>query len=127
MVEMKTVKYRIKGKPGKTELHVDLSETDPLAQRSFSLKEVLAICQLDDAGYQEKKVSPFWLPDNHGVKGAHPRFHHEHVTYMILVTKGLMGEGAATDLWNFRKQMIRDDLTSRAIVLATGRRRKGKS
>ncbi len=112
-----------------TVIHINLPEASPKRQRSYSLKETQAICRLSNTGHFEKasdeKFGDFWKADNHSVKGVHPRFHYEHVEYMVAVINGIMTEEEALDLWNLRKSMIRDELTSRALSLATGRG-KGK-
>ncbi len=108
-----------------TVIHINLPEASPKRQQSYSLKETQAVCRMSNTSHFEKasdeKFGDFWKADNHGVKGAHPRFHHEHVEYMVAVINGIMTEAEALDLWVLRKSMIRDELTSRALSLATGR------
>lgn len=111
-----------------TIIYIDLRDDNPTKQRSYSLKEMLSICRLSSTSHFEKtqdaKFGGFWKADNDGVKGARPRFHFEHVEYMVAVINGLMTEAEAIDLWNLRKGMIRDELTSRAISLTTRRKKK---
>ncbi len=108
-----------------TVIHINLPDTTPKSQRSYSLKEAQTVCRLSNTSHFEKAsdetFGDFWKADNHGVKGAHPRFHHEHVEYMVAVINGIFTEPEARDLWNLRKNMIRSKLTGGALTLAGGR------
>lgn len=120
-----------------TVIHINLRDDNPAKQQSYSLKEMLTICRLDSHAFwnlSHGDFSDFWRADNHketvyepGKRGRKnrpdPRFHYEHVEYMVAVINGLMTEPEALDLWNLRKGMIRDELTARALSLATGRRK----
>ena len=103
-----------------TVIHIDFRDDNPTKQRSYSLKEMQAICRLSNTSHYEKtqdeKYGDFWKADNDGVKSAHPRFHYEHVEYMVAVVNGIMTEAEALDLWNLRREMIRDELTARALM-----------
>lgn len=121
-----------------TIIHIDLRDDGAIKQRSYSLKETLTLCRLDSHALWSRSVSEFadfWRADNHqetvyepGKRGRKnrpdPRYHPEHVEYMLAAINGLMTETEARDLWNLRKGMIRDDLTSRALSLAIPRRRQ---
>lgn len=113
-----------------TVIHIDMRDTNPVKQRSFTLAEVRTICRLDKTSYrertQDKEFGNFWKADNRDVKGAHPRFDDEHVDYMVMVVNGLMTEAVAHDLWELRKKAKPDALGDKALApLLPTRRGKG--
>lgn len=120
-----------------TVIHVNIGDNKPTNQQSYSLKEVLGICRLDQHVFwnlSHGEFADFWRADNHREtihepgkpgrkKRPDPRFHPEHVEYMVVVINGIMTNAEARDLWNLRKGMIRSELTARALSLTT---RRGK-
>lgn len=120
-----------------TVININLRDGNPAKQQSLSLKDILAICRIDTHTHwklMHGEFADFWRADNHketiyepGKRGRKnrpdPRYHHEHVEYMVAVITGLMTADVARDLWILRKGMIRDELTSRALSLAS--RKKG--
>ncbi len=126
---------------------INIHINDPAKpQRSYSLGEAREICRLDARAYWERahgKFADFWRADNRtaadtaapaetGVRRRgrkkgfiSPRFHAEHVDYMVAVINGLMPEAEAQDLWNLRRKAIPDELRRKALepMMTTKRRR----
>lgn len=116
-------------------------EGEPQKQRSFSLKEACEICRISPTVYKDKArgaSADFWKADNHkestfepGKKGRKrrpcPRFHHEHVEYMAAVVNGLLTEKEAADLWNTRRNNIRNELNARALAPSITPRRERRT
>lgn len=111
-------------------------------RESYFLKEVLEICRIDSSVYHNKlcrgEFRDFWRADNHketiyepGRRGRkrrpEPRFHPEHVEYMLQVVNGLMSERDALDWWTRRKSTIPSQLTARALAPIEQRKRGKKA
>lgn len=102
-----------------TVIHINFQDASPTRQQSYSLKEVQQICRLSNSSYFERtkgEHGKFWEADNYGINNYNPRFHCEHVEYMVAVVNGLMTVAEAADLWALRREMIRDELTARALA-----------
>lgn len=103
-------------------VNIDLRDTGPVKQKSFTIGEMRKICRLDKTSHWELcqgTHGDFWKGD--------PRVHPEHLEYMLAVVNGILTEQEASDLWALRRPMIKDELSNRALAGRLTARSKKKA